>query len=145
MFSLPPPFSSTIAPRYANSSTSFTSWLFTTILSLFLTNSVLSVLLLSSSWSNPWPIGIRILTLRIPALLLTKSWTSLISQIRRLRSIQTLRICPLALSPSCAVFHSSPWCSTIFLRVPNRGLFSKSPTCVCRLALQSFACSKMFF
>ena len=41
---LPPPSLSTIAPRYANSSTPSTSSLFTRMLSLFLENSVLSVL-----------------------------------------------------------------------------------------------------
>ena len=124
---LPPPSLSTIAPRYANSSTSSTSSPFTTMLSLFRANSALIVshflaislrltlaassvnlqvfsrkslhldegsamssaksrpsntifrltvslfccLLLSSSWSNPWPVRIRILKLHIPALLPT--------------------------------------------------------------------------
>ena len=115
------------------------------ILLLNSTVSLFSCLLLSSSWSNSWPLRIRILTLHIPALLLTKSWTSLIYRIRRLRHIQTLRICLPSLSPSCAEFHSSPRCSTSFLCEPNRRLFSESTKCVYRLALQSFACSEMLF
>ena len=110
--SLPPPFFSTIAPRYANSSTSFTSSPFTTMLSLLY------------SWLNLEPVWY------LPSVDYGAFKPSVYPHYHS-HHLARNSIAPSGVPRAFSVYRIE-------------GFFSKSTKSVCRLPLQSFACSKMF-